>query len=98
MKRRPLLVLVLTAAAAAAPATAHAQLPGQPAPKPVPPAPAPPVSGGKMSISVKSGLPTHRSHYVARGQRVLVVGRVTNFVAGQLARVRVVHKGKVLVR
>jgi peptidoglycan hydrolase-like protein with peptidoglycan-binding domain len=51
-----------------------------------------------MSISVKSGLPTRRSHYVARGQRVLVVGRVTKFVAGQVARVRVVHKGKVLVR
>jgi hypothetical protein len=51
-----------------------------------------------MSISVNSGLPTRRSHYVARGQRVLVVGRVTRFVAGQVARVRVVHKGKVLVR
>jgi peptidoglycan hydrolase-like protein with peptidoglycan-binding domain len=51
-----------------------------------------------MSISVKSGLPTRRSHYVARGQRVLVVGRVTKFVAGQVARVRVVHKGKVLLR
>src|SRR4051794_21587609 len=96
MTRRPLLVLVLTAAAAALPAAAHAQLPGQPAPKP--PAPAPPAAGGKMSISVKSGLPTRRSHYVDRGQRVLVVGRVTKFVAGQVARVRVVHKGKVLVR
>jgi peptidoglycan hydrolase-like protein with peptidoglycan-binding domain len=51
-----------------------------------------------MSVSVKSGLPTRRSHYVDRGQRVLVVGRVTNFVAGQIARVRVVRKGKVLVR
>jgi peptidoglycan hydrolase-like protein with peptidoglycan-binding domain len=51
-----------------------------------------------MSISVKSGLPTRRSHYVARGQRVLVVGGVTKFVAGQVARVRVVHKGKVLLR
>jgi hypothetical protein len=51
-----------------------------------------------MSISVNSGLPTRRTHYVARGQRVLVVGRVTSFVAGQVARVRVVHKGKVLVR
>ena len=51
-----------------------------------------------MSISVKSGLPTRRSHYVARGQRVLVVGRVTKFVARQVARVRVVRKGKVLVR
>jgi hypothetical protein len=98
MMRRPLLVLVLTAAAAALPATAHAQLPGQPVPAPKPPAPAPPAAGGKMSLSVKSGLPTRRSHYVARGQRVLVVGRVTNFVAGQLARVRVVRKGKVLVR
>ena len=51
-----------------------------------------------MSIIVKSGLPPRRSHYVARGQRVLVVGRVTKFVAGQVARVRVVHKGKVLAR
>jgi hypothetical protein len=98
MKRRPLLVLVLTAAAAAAPAAAHAQVPTQPAPAPPPPAPAPPAAGGKMSISVRSGLPTRRSHYVARGQRVLVVGRMTNFVAGQRARVRVVHKGKVVVR
>jgi hypothetical protein len=51
-----------------------------------------------MSISVKSGLPTKHNRYVARGQRVLVIGRVTRFVAGQVARVRVVHKGKVLVR
>jgi L,D-transpeptidase-like protein/putative peptidoglycan binding protein len=99
MKRRPLLVLVLMAAAAVAPAAAHAQLPAQPTPPPPPPAPAPPpAAGGKMSISVKSGLPTRRSHYVARGQRVLVVGRVATFVAGQLARVRVVRKGKVVVR
>src|SRR4051794_2153266 len=98
MKRRPLLVLVLTAAAAAAPTAAHAQVPGQPAPPPPPPPPAPPAAGGKMAITVKSGLPTRRSHYVARGQRVLVVGRVSSFVAGQVARVRVVRKGKVLVR
>jgi hypothetical protein len=99
MTRRPLLVLVLTAAAAAFPAAAHAQLPGQPTPKPVTPAPAPPpAAGGKMSISVKSGLPTRRTHYVARGQRVLVVGQVTKYVAGQLARVRVVQRGKVIVR
>jgi hypothetical protein len=95
------LVLFLSAAAAVAPTAAHAQLPGpQPAPAPAPtPAPAPPAAkGGKMSVSVKSGLPTKKNHYVARGQRVLVVGKVSRFVAGQVARVRVVHKGKVIVR
>ena len=51
-----------------------------------------------MSIHVKSGLPTKRSRYVARGQRILVIGRVTSFVAGQVARVRVVRNGKVIVR
>jgi hypothetical protein len=99
MRRRPLLVLAITAAAAVVPAAAHAQVPGQPPPAPPAPAPVPPpAAAGKMSIVVESGLPTRRSHYVARGQRVLVVGHVTKFVAGQLARVRVVHKGKVIVR
>jgi peptidoglycan hydrolase-like protein with peptidoglycan-binding domain len=92
------LVLLLTAAAAVAPAAAQAQLPvpPQPAPKPAP-APAPPA-GGKMAIGLKGGLATKRYRYVARGQRVLVIGRVTTFVPGQVARVRVVRKGKVIVR
>jgi hypothetical protein len=94
------LVLLLTAAAAVAPSAAQAQLPPQPQPAPPPaPAPAPPpAAGGKLSVSVQSGLPTKKNRYVARGQRVLLLGRVTKFVAGQRARVRVVHKGKVIVR
>lgn len=92
-----MLVLFLSAAAAVAPSAAHAQLPGQqPAPAPAP-AP-PPAVGGKMSVSLQSGLPTKKNRYVARGQRVLLVGRVSSFVAGQRARVRVVHKGKVILR
>jgi hypothetical protein len=51
-----------------------------------------------MSISIESGLPTKKNRYVARGQRVLLIGRVTSFVAGQVARVRVVQKGKVVAR
>ncbi len=97
-----MLVLFLSAAAAVAPAAAQAQLPGQPQPAPPPaPAPAPvppPAAGGKMSVSIQSGLPTKKNRYVARGQRVLLVGRVSRFVAGQRVRVRVVHKGKVIVR
>src|SRR4051794_23247990 len=100
MRRRPVLVLLLSAAAAVAPAAAHAQLPGQ-QPPPAAPAPAPPpppAAGGKMSIGIKSGLATKKTRYVARGQRVLLIGHVTKFVSGQVARVRVVHKGKVAIR
>jgi lipoprotein-anchoring transpeptidase ErfK/SrfK len=93
------LVLILSAAAAVAPAAADAQAPGPPAPAPPAPAPVPPpAAGGKMSISIESGLPTQRNRYVARRQRVLVLGRVSSFVPGQVARVRVVHKGKVIAR
>src|SRR3954447_939134 len=102
MRQRPVLVLLLSAAAAVAPAAAHAQLPGQQpppaAPAPAPAPPPPPAAGGKMSIGIKSGLATKKTRYVARGQRVLLIGHVTKFVSGQVARVRVVHKGKVAIR
>jgi hypothetical protein len=68
-----------------------------PPPPPLPPEPEPaPVSkGGKASIDVANGIPTSKLRYVARGDRIEVVGKVRPFVAGQVALLEVRRSGRV---
>jgi hypothetical protein len=51
-----------------------------------------------MSISLRGGAATRKARYAARGQSLIVVGTVKPFVAGQLASVLVIRKGKVSAR
>ena len=88
---------MLALVAAAAP-SAQAQAPVVPPPQPVPPKPKPKPQAGRMSIDVLSGVSTRFARYVSRRQRVLVVGRVRPFVAGQFAVLEVVRRGKVSAR
>jgi L,D-transpeptidase-like protein/putative peptidoglycan binding protein len=90
----PLLVLLI------APVAAHAQLPGQPAPapQPAPPPPAPKPQAGKAGVSLRGGVATKHLRYLARGQRLLVVGRVKPFVAGQVVTVELRRGRKALAR
>ena len=84
----------------AAPATAPAQgpiPPAAPAP-PAEPAPAPAPKSGKASLEVSKGMATRRMRFVARGQKLKVVGRVKPFVAGQVAVLEVARRGKVVSR
>ena len=73
--RRLALLAIVPSLFAAAPA--FAQTP------PVAPPPAPPAAG-KASIKVKSGLATAKVRYVAPQQEVLVRGRVTPAVPGEV--------------
>jgi L,D-transpeptidase-like protein/putative peptidoglycan binding protein len=97
MRWRPLLAMsaLLPAAALATPAVASAQE-GATTAQGQPPATTP--VGGRMSISVASGLPTRRLRYVARGQRVVVVGAVRPFVPGQVTTLAIVRRGRVTAR
>ena len=100
--RRPATFIGLLAALGAAPAAAPAQGPLPPV-TPVPPAqpapPAPPApKGGRASLEVKKGMATRRIRYVARGQKLKVVGRVRPFVAGQTAVLEVSRRGRVISR
>ena len=94
MRRQAFLLTSSLALAAAVPGVAPAQ--GPPLP-PVPPPAAQPAAG-KMSLVVKNGLPTRRARYFMRGQRVLVVSRVKPFVAGQVAVLEHLRRGKVVAR
>lgn len=101
--RRPAILIGLLLALAAAPAAAPAQgpvPPTTPAPpaQPAPPAPAPAPKKGKASVEVKKGMATRKVRYVARGQKLKVVGRVKPFVAGQVAVLEISRRGKVISR
>jgi hypothetical protein len=92
---------VLVAAALALPAAASAQVPappGSPAPpqgqQPQPPAQPPAAAAAKLTAFVKSGLIDHGRHYVLRGDRVLITGRLKPYVAGQKVLVELLRKGK----
>jgi hypothetical protein len=73
---------------------ATAQVPQPPVPAPPPPAPAP--AAGKASFSVKGGLPSKKLRYFSRGQKVVVRGTVTPYVAGQAVVLKVIRRGKVV--
>jgi hypothetical protein len=86
----------------AVPAAASAQVPTTPTSPPPPPpqgappapAPAPAPAKAKLTAFVKSGLIDHGRHYVLRGDRVLVTGRLKPGVAGQKVLVELFRKGK----
>ncbi|MBA3358995.1 MAG: hypothetical protein H0U20_06025, partial [Thermoleophilaceae bacterium] len=98
--RRPATLLGLLLALGAVPATAQAQGPIPPVTPtpPAEPAPAPAPAKGRASVEVSKGMATRRVRYVARGQKLKVVGRVRPFVAGQVAVLEVARRGKVVSR
>jgi len=49
-------------------------------------------------VEVKKGMATRRVRYVARGQKLKVVGRVKPFVAGQVALLEISRRGRVVAR
>ena len=51
-----------------------------------------------MALKVKNGQPTSRRHYFTRGQTVLVRGRATPYVPGQVAVIEFIRGGKVIAR
>jgi lipoprotein-anchoring transpeptidase ErfK/SrfK len=92
----PVLVAVLaapTAASAQVPTTPTSPTPPQGA-QPQTPAPAPAPAGAKLTAFVKSGLIDHGRHYVLRGDRVLVTGRLKPAVGGQKVLVELLRKGR----
>jgi hypothetical protein len=107
MSRRAITVGAVLAAAVALPAGAHAQSPPAPqaapaqvVPPPTTPAPkpVPKPKGGRMKVDVRGGVGTKHGRWLFRGQKVVFVGRVKPYVAGQLATLQVVRKGKVAAR
>ena len=94
------LALPVLVAALALPAAASAQVPTTPT-SPTPPqnttptpAPTPAAADAKLTAFVKSGLIDHGRHYVLRGDRVLVTGRLKPAVSGQKVLVELLRKGK----
>jgi peptidoglycan hydrolase-like protein with peptidoglycan-binding domain len=91
------LPLIVASLALVLPALASAQVPTTPAPPPPttppPPPPAPPASAA-MNISLKSGLSDHGHVYVLKGERVVLLGRLKPFVAGEKVRVELFRNGK----
>src|SRR3954451_1042910 len=90
------LALPVLVAALAVPAAASAQVPTTPT-SPAPPqgaTPAPAPADAKLTAFVKSGLIDHGRHYVLRGDRVLVTGRLKPAVGGQRVLVELLRKGK----
>jgi L,D-transpeptidase-like protein/putative peptidoglycan binding protein len=103
MRRLCLPVFTVLAAAAAGPASAQeppaqtAQLPPAAAPK-TQPAPAPAPAAGRMSVRLFGGLSTRGLRWFVRGQRVVVVGSVRPFVAGQVVTLSVIRRHRVTER
>jgi L,D-transpeptidase catalytic domain len=99
------LTLVLLAVV---PALAHAQTPTPPippppvppspvAPAPVPPPPVPPApapAGGEASFKLAGGRPAGKVRYYAPKQQVVLRGRVTPAVVGEVMTLRVVRRSK----
>jgi hypothetical protein len=99
MRARRLLPVSLVVLVASA-ASAEAQVPAPPSPTPAPvPTPAPPAPlAGKASFSARGGLATEKMRYYAPRQQVVVRGRVTPAVAGELLTLRAIRGGKVSKR
>jgi L,D-transpeptidase catalytic domain/Putative peptidoglycan binding domain len=89
----PLAVAVL----ALVPSAARAQVPPAPVPPPtVPPAPVP--VAGTASFKLAGGMPAGQVRYYAPGQLMVLRGRVTPAVAGEVVTLRVVRQGGVSKR
>jgi hypothetical protein len=92
------LALPVLVVALAVPAAASAQVPTPPTtpapPQGSQPTPAPAPAAAKLTAFVKSGLIDHGRHYVLRGDRVLVTGRLKPAVGGQKVLVELLRKGK----
>jgi L,D-transpeptidase catalytic domain len=82
-------LLGLASWAGASSSSAQTPPPAQPSPQP---------QSGRASIAVRGGLATRRARYVARGQRVVVVGRVRPYVEGQIVSLAIVRRGRVISR
>ena len=99
IRRLPaVLAPVVAVGALTAAGSAAAQEPSAQGAQLTPTTPAPAPAGGRMSIRLKGGLRTRRARYVARGQRIVVIGRVRPFVPGQVATVELVRGGRVVLR
>jgi lipoprotein-anchoring transpeptidase ErfK/SrfK len=87
----PMIVVSLALAPAAA-----AQVPTTPTtPTPTPtPAPQPQRADAKVSAKLESGIGDHGRKYVLKGDRVLVVGTLKPYVAGQKVLVELLRKGR----
>jgi hypothetical protein len=97
--RRSTTLLALATGLVAVPAAAPAQEPvpvksAVPGTMPKPTAPRP--AAGKISIKVRGGQRTRKMRYVARGGRVIVSGTSRPFVAGQVAVLAMVRRGRVV--
>jgi lipoprotein-anchoring transpeptidase ErfK/SrfK len=77
----------------AAPAAAQS-----PVPTPTPPAPPPPPAVGQLSVATTTPYLDGKRVVALRGDKVTITGRLTPFVAGQTATVRVKLGRKTLVR
>ena len=51
-----------------------------------------------MSLRIRNGQPTRKRRYFTRGQTVLLAGRVTPFVPGQVAVIEFIRRGRVVAR
>jgi hypothetical protein len=101
----PLTVVLI----ALSPAAAQAQIPLPPQPPPVPPLPpqtppppaptVPTPSPGKATFKLaRGGMPAGKVRYYAPKQQVVLRGRVTPAVAGEVVALRVIRRGKVSKR
>jgi hypothetical protein len=97
MRRRAPVISIALLAAASAPGALAAE-PSTTTPdattQPAKPTPAP----GRMSIALHGGISTRHGRFFYGGQRVVVVGTVRPFVAGQTATLLVVRRGRVAHR
>ena len=95
MKRAAAVLVALLAAPAAASAQVPLPTPGSQPGQP-PSSTQQPPPGGSMSVQVVSGMTEGRVRYVAKGQRVLVRGRVEPFVEGESYVVELRRRGNVV--
>jgi hypothetical protein len=85
---------VIVASLVLAPAAAAQEVPTTPTTPTPTPEPAPQPSAAKLSAKLESGISDHGRKYVLKGDRVLVVGTLKPFVAGQKVVVEILRKGK----
>jgi peptidoglycan hydrolase-like protein with peptidoglycan-binding domain len=98
MRRLALTLAALTVfAVPAAPALAQdATTPTATTPAPPPPIVPPTPKAGNASIEVVDGIATSKLRYVARGDKIVVAGKIRPFVAGQVAKLEVRRSGRVV--
>ncbi len=99
MERLPILCVSLVVLAAV-PSQGLAQVPptSPPATPPAESEPAPEPMAGAAALKVRGGMPTKRMRFLFRGHQMVAVTRVKPFVAGQMAVLEVIRRGKVVSR